>query len=328
MTGTFVKYSAAVLISLFCFDENSARCDVEVVPTPGRKQLASLQEVTGKGGLRRTGVARGVRLVRNGNSIAPDVGIGLHEGDRIITDADTRAVIGSESGPKLSLGKNSDVTLHEQSAFVRLGAILLSIKRLFRLETRFVVAGVEGTELALSVGPSAVMALVVEGKVQVRSRDGRWAPRSYARNQGCIVRGSAEPRTLTQRAIRAFHQRDYETAVALYDQVLLAQPDNFYVLNLKGYSLFKRKLVGQAIDVQKESVRVNPDYAWGYFDLARFQCAAKQLDEARESIKKALDTAEDESKEGGGGGHLWMSKLMENDGEFQRLCRPVLRGQP
>jgi hypothetical protein len=69
---------------------------------------------------------------------------------------------------------------------------------------------------------------------------------------------------------------------------------------------------------------VNPSYAWGYFDLARFQCAARQFDEANESIQKALSTAEKEGEQGRG----WMTKLMESDGEFQRLCRPVLRRQP
>lgn len=286
--------------------------------TPGTQQvvveqLGMLQKTINETGVATTGVARGVRLVREGKDLTPQLGIQLREGDRILTDGSTRAVIGSETGPKISLGANSDLTLRKASGFLSLGSLLLSIKGVFRLETEFVVAGVKGTEFALSVGSGAVMAFVVEGRVKVESKGKKWAPRSYTEGEQCVVRGDAEPRKLTRRAIRAFHRRDYYTAVALYDQALLADPNDAYLLNLKAYSLFKSKRLSEAIDVQSESTRVYPYYAWGFFDLARFQCAAGDFDGARKSIKIALEKRPE------------LSKTMEGDGEFQRLCRPVLK---
>lgn len=127
------------------------------------------------------------------------------------------------------------------------------------------------------------------------------------------IKGLREALTASRDAIVAFHQRDYGTAVALYDQALRADPNNAYLLNLKAYSLLKLKRLGDAIAIQKESIRVDPGYAWGYFDLARFQCAAREFDEARKSIELAL-----EKRPG-------LRGTMEKDGEFQRLCESVLK---
>lgn len=276
-------------------------------------ELATLQEVVAAG-MSTTGPARGVRLIRDGEDTMPHVGIGLRAGDRIITDGATTAVIGSPTGPKISLGANSDFTLREGSVSLELGSLLLSIKRIFQVETEFVVAGVKGTELALSVGSDAVMALVVDGTVEMQSKGEKWAPRSYTTGKGCVVRGTTAPKSLTRNAIAAFHQRDFDTAVALYDQALRADPGNAYVLNLKAYSLFKSKRLSQAVGTQRESLRADPEYAWGYFDLARFQCAAGDFNEARKSIAIAREK----------GGASLIQK-MEGDGEFRRLCRSVLR---
>lgn len=114
-------------------------------------------------------------------------------------------------------------------------------------------------------------------------------------------------------AIEAFHQRDYSTAVSLYDEALRADPNNAYQLNLKAYSLFKLKRVSDAIKVQRQSLQADPEYAWGYFDLARFQCAAGSFDEARRSIASALEKRPS------------LRAIMAKDGEFQKLCGSVLK---
>jgi hypothetical protein len=57
-----------------------------------------------------------------------------------------------------------------------------------------------------------------------------------------------------------------------------------------------------------QGLQIDPDYAWGYFDLARFKCKAGAFDEARQAIDAALE------KRPGLRAH------MEKDGEFQRLC--------
>lgn len=126
------------------------------------------------------------------------------------------------------------------------------------------------------------------------------------------IRGLREALAASRDAIIAFHQRDYGTAVELYDQALRADPNNAYLLNLKAYSLFKLKRVSEAIDVQSESIRIDPGYAWGFFDLARFQCAASRFAEARQSINIALEK------------RPALYSTMETDGEFKRLCAQVL----
>lgn len=127
------------------------------------------------------------------------------------------------------------------------------------------------------------------------------------------VEGLREALAASRYAIEAFHQRDYSTAVSLYNQALRADPNNAYLLNLKAYSLFKLKRVSEAIDTQRQSLRADPEYAWGYFDLARFECAAGSFGEGRRAIDSALEK------------RPALRAIMAKDGEFQRLCGPVLK---
>jgi tetratricopeptide (TPR) repeat protein len=114
--------------------------------------------------------------------------------------------------------------------------------------------------------------------------------------------------TASRDAIAAFHAHDYASAVSLYDSALAADPGNAYVINLKAYSLFKLGRVSEAIDVQRRGIDTDANYAWGYFDLARFQCAAGDKASAAKSLRLA------ESKE------ERFRRLAEQDGEFRRLC--------
>jgi len=109
-------------------------------------------------------------------------------------------------------------------------------------------------------------------------------------------------------AIAAFHAHDYSAAVSLYDTALAADPGNAYILNLKAYSLFKLGRTSDAIITQQSGVQTDPNYAWGYFDLARFQCAAGDKVAAARSLGIAV-TKENRFQE-----------LAEQDGEFHRLC--------
>jgi tetratricopeptide (TPR) repeat protein len=109
-------------------------------------------------------------------------------------------------------------------------------------------------------------------------------------------------------AITAFHQGDFATALKYYDAALRADPDNAYLLNLRAYALFKERKYEDALAAETQSIRADPDYAWGYFDLARFQCAVGKKDEARQAIAKALALRPD------------LRTTMRDDGEFRRLC--------
>jgi len=110
-------------------------------------------------------------------------------------------------------------------------------------------------------------------------------------------------------AIEAFHQRDFRRAVELYGDALACDPDNAYLLNLRAYSLFRLGRLADAIAEQRRSISVDRNYAWGYFDLARFLCAAGDFEAARANIDEAIRL------------RPGLAQIMRNDGEFQRLCR-------
>jgi cytochrome c-type biogenesis protein CcmH/NrfG len=111
--------------------------------------------------------------------------------------------------------------------------------------------------------------------------------------------------------INLYHSGNYRAAVKAYDAALQLDPKNPYILDLKGYSLFKQKDFTNAISALQSSVTLQPDYAWGYFDLARVYCAEKQFDLASQSIKSAVQIRPE------------LKDYMAKDGEFLRLCAPL-----
>jgi tetratricopeptide (TPR) repeat protein len=115
-------------------------------------------------------------------------------------------------------------------------------------------------------------------------------------------------------AINAFHAGRLEDAVSLYDQAIAADSGNAYLQNLRAYALFRLRRYDAAIEGQQRSLAADPAYAWGYFDLARFLCAASSsnLEEAREAAERAIALRPD------------MRGIMQGDGEFQRVCRGIL----
>jgi tetratricopeptide (TPR) repeat protein len=112
-------------------------------------------------------------------------------------------------------------------------------------------------------------------------------------------------------AINAFHSGDLKEALNLYDEALGSDPDNAYLQNLRAYTLFRLHRVQDAINGERRSVAIDPNYAWGYFDLARFLCAnaPSDLAEAQNAAQRAIALRPD------------IRAIMENDGEFQRVCR-------
>lgn len=112
-------------------------------------------------------------------------------------------------------------------------------------------------------------------------------------------------------AINAFHAGNYAEAVNYYDRALALDPENAYILNLKGYALFKLKRFPDAVQALNASAKADPQYAWAYFDLARVQCAAGSLSDAQSAIKKALQLQPE------------LKQTMAGDGEFTRVCRPL-----
>jgi ferric-dicitrate binding protein FerR (iron transport regulator) len=156
--------------------------------------VGTLRRVVNEEGAATTGVERGVRIVREGRETTPELGMELREGDTLATDGHTRIVLTSALGSEIFLGPDSEIKVRKASVFLNRGRLFSKLKELFRLETRYVVAGVEGTEVDLSVDSGDVVSLtVLEGKVRVASRKDRWTTKSYGEGEHGVIRGEAEP---------------------------------------------------------------------------------------------------------------------------------------
>jgi len=109
--------------------------------------------------------------------------------------------------------------------------------------------------------------------------------------------------------INAYHDGDYALAIQLYDEALRCDAGDGYVLSLKAYSLFKAGDLEAAIVTQRASLEDQPDYALGYFNLARFLCATGDFEAASAEVATAVS--------------LWpeVEEIAAEDGEYQKLCQ-------
>jgi tetratricopeptide (TPR) repeat protein len=119
----------------------------------------------------------------------------------------------------------------------------------------------------------------------------------------------------TSDAIRHFHNRRYADAVAAYDRALELDPENPWIFDLKSYSEFRLGNVDRAIDTVQKALRLAPEYTYGYSELTRYQCFAKQWTDAEASARLAL-------ARGGASATALYVDLFSHDGEFQRACGP------
>lgn len=114
--------------------------------------------------------------------------------------------------------------------------------------------------------------------------------------------------SLVSQAINFYHAHRYDEAVVTYDRALELDPENPFIHNLKGYSLFKAKKHNESVLEQKKAIDLDHNFAWAYFDMARAHCAGGQFAQAKHAIEKALELRPD------------LKTTMKEDGEFQRLC--------
>ena len=99
----------------------------------------------------------------------------LVSGDEIQTEADSTAIIRFANGTEVFVGPNTHIRIG--SLWVLFGEIYVKARGLFRVETLYVTAGVEGTEYLLTVGSEAEMSMVVlDGAVRLTSKTGGWEP--------------------------------------------------------------------------------------------------------------------------------------------------------
>lgn len=156
---------------------------------------------------------------------------------------------------------------------------------------------------------------LLEKRAAGAATSARVAQAELARVQDEVTRAETALNTTRQAAanlgIVLFHQGNYQAAIRAYDSALSVDPGNAYLLNLKGYAYFKLKEYASSIATLQLAAKTAPSYGHSYFDLARAQCAANDFVNARTTAKQAIDHG--------------MKDEMAADGEFIRLCRPLLK---
>lgn len=130
------------------------------------------------------------------------------------------------------------------------------------------------------------------------------------------LKGARASTPILTEAIRAYHKKNYAQAIAKYDEALRLNPGDAYLYNLKSYSQFKAGDFQGAISTLSRALQLDPSYDWGYFDLARYQCAAGLPDAAVGTIAEALKTRGQPIRSG-------IRFFLAKDGEFVRLCATV-----
>lgn len=193
-----------------------------------------------------------------------------------------------------------------------------AIRRRSLLSAALTVVG--ATAIAASLWYSTTLVVDARAEQQTLRHQNQQLGDQLTQLRASIVQ---EKRTLSQAkcaldnsrlAINAVHARRYDEAIALYDEALTCDPTNAYILNLTAYSHFKAGKTAEAIRLQKASLQADPTYAWGYFDLARFDCASgpSNREDAARAVTRAIALRPD------------LKVTMRGDGEFTRVCRGII----
>ncbi|MEW8523993.1 MAG: hypothetical protein AB2552_13165 [Candidatus Thiodiazotropha endolucinida] len=131
------------------------------------------------------------------------------------------------------------------------------------------------------------------------------------------LKGAREATPALIEGIHAFHRKRYQLAITHYNEALRLNPGDAYIYNLKSYSQFKAGDLTGAISTMSRSLEMDPTYDWGYFDLARYQCAFGAGTDAVTTLRAALEMRQPFIKR-------LAPVFLSEDGEFQRLCAEVL----
>jgi tetratricopeptide (TPR) repeat protein len=184
---------------------------------------------------------------------------------------------------------------------IAMGALILGYSA-YRIQAE----STQVRELEAQIGRN--QALLKDSETQVRkSREEAEGVRRQLANSRAAV-------SYVTQGINLFHQRRYVGAVSQYDRALQLDPENPYVHNLKGYALFKARRLSESVEALRKAVKIDGQYAWGYFDLARAYCAAAEFENAKQAAQKAIELRPE------------LEQIMKADGEFMRLCRKIVTG--
>jgi FecR protein len=161
-----------------------------VMLTAGCSGAVTLESVLRPDGADAT--VEDIRVFRNGTPVTPELSMGLVPGDEIRTEADSTAIIRFADGTEVIVGPNTHIRIG--SLWVLFGEIYVKARGLFRVETLYVTAGVEGTQYLLTVDSQAEMSMVVlDGAVRLTSKTGSWEPVALRKLEHGVFRPQETP---------------------------------------------------------------------------------------------------------------------------------------
>lgn len=154
----------------------------------------------------------GLRIVRNGQPLAAEVPMTLALGDAVSTGPDTAAVIRFPEGDEATLLPRTQARLG--SLIADAGEFFVRVFRRpqadsFKVKTRYVTAGVAGTEFWVRVGEqsSSIQLGVLDGMVNLSSNSGGWNAIELRRGDVASADGASAPaRTRDAAAVDAIVQ--------------------------------------------------------------------------------------------------------------------------
>lgn len=183
------------LLTLFLL---TSGCALEGVGGPGPAPvgppgpLAALERAVRSDGVTGPAAAQRVVVVRRGVPIPAQLGLILEREDEIETDVSTTVFLRFGGGTEVIVGPGTRVKISSLKVFF--GQVYVKVVGLFEIETEYVTAGVEGTEYWLRVdrGDTANI-VVIEGRVRLMSKLGRWPSVSIGQFQGATIVRDAPP---------------------------------------------------------------------------------------------------------------------------------------
>ena len=134
-----------------------------------------------------------IQLTRGDKVYAVVPEMPLEVGDALRTGPDTSAVVSYPGGARVYIYPNTQVRIG--SIIDDLGKVFVKVTKaqgVFKVKTKFVTAGSEGTEYWVDVRPrDEVRVVVVEDVVKLESTSGAWPSQRLSAGQQALFRGAA-----------------------------------------------------------------------------------------------------------------------------------------
>lgn len=166
-----------------------------------------------------------VSVTRAGQRLPPALPLALQPGDEIDVGADATVLIRFPEGHEAYVLPHSRVRVG--SLFAYFGEMLVRAKGLFRVDTEFVTAGVEGTEFWARIDKDQDASFgVMEGRVRLSSKSGDWPSVLMKENDVYSLRGGERPRFEKDRTAAEFRRKLHviQRLMMLPPRVPLRQP--------------------------------------------------------------------------------------------------------